>query len=62
MQLTEEQAYLAMHAFLDKQYAQDWRELGGIPGSRLSSRTAHPLMRLSRLIGGKQSSRCWLAR
>lgn len=33
MQLTKEQAYLAMWAFLDKQYWLGWRDLGGLLGS-----------------------------
>ena len=33
MQLTQEQAYLAMYAFLDKQFLNGWTELGGILGS-----------------------------
>ena len=31
--LTECQAYLAMHAFLNRQYELGWEELGGILGS-----------------------------
>jgi len=33
MHLTKEQAYLAMHAFLDKQFSLGCEELGGILGS-----------------------------
>ena len=33
MQLTKEQAYLAMYAFLDKQFAHGCDELGSILGS-----------------------------
>jgi len=33
MQLTQEQAYLAMYSFLDKQFSLGWKELGGILGS-----------------------------
>ena len=33
MQLTQEQAYLAMFSFLDKQFALGCEELGGILGS-----------------------------
>ena len=37
MQVTKAQAYLAMWAFLDKQYALGWRGLGGLL-SALSTR------------------------
>ena len=33
MQLNTQQAYLVMWAFLDKQYALGWRNLGGLLGS-----------------------------
>ncbi|HET8554628.1 MAG TPA: hypothetical protein VFL78_07360 [Rhodanobacteraceae bacterium] len=33
MQLTPEQAYLAMYSFLGKQFSLGWKELGGILGS-----------------------------
>jgi hypothetical protein len=33
MQLTHEQAYLAMCAFLDRQVSNGWEELAGILGS-----------------------------
>ena len=33
MQLTKEQAYLAMYSFLDKQFSLGCKELGGILGS-----------------------------
>ena len=33
MQLTEEQAYLAMHNFLAKQFSLGWTDLGALLGS-----------------------------
>ncbi len=33
MQLTKEEAYLAMYSFLGKQFSLGWEELGGILGS-----------------------------
>ncbi|MDR2874307.1 MAG: hypothetical protein LBV44_00045 [Methylobacillus sp.] len=33
MQLSKEQAYLAMYHFLNKQFSLGWEELGGILGS-----------------------------
>lgn len=32
-QLTSDQAYLAMFAFLDRQFSLGWEELGGVLGS-----------------------------
>lgn len=43
MQLTQEQAYLAMYAFLDKQFSLGWDELGGILGSMSLLPMAYPL-------------------